>query len=777
MTIPIQWPPDVSAGTAAVAGVCRLRPHLTVEHVTGEGVYLVGERVTYVLRGALVTELVGYLGGEYHENDIVAALADRYPPERVLYALGQLRERGYVVDVPADADTRAMALWESAGYDGAAALSALAAARCRLETVDAPAGDVGAALARAGLSVTTGQDPADLRIVLVDDYLNPALADVAARTRTSGEPWLLARLAQSRVWVGPVFEPGTTGCWQCLATRLGRNRVVHTYLRERTGSWPVIEPGGSPVTASLAADLVALRAARWTVRATAHRGSAAAAADHTCVEEIEPLSGELARHAGVRRPQCPACGDPEMMARRGRARIVPVTTLPAVANEGGLRARTPEYMVESLRPLVSPITGVIKELASVRGTTSRELPEVVHTYTAGHNFAINVPHLSMLKEGLRSRAAGKGTTAITAQAGAICEAIERYSGLYEGDEACVRASYRELGDTAIHPNDCTLFSERQYADRDRWNAGDSSFSFVGKPLDPDLTMSWSPVQSLTGGAQRYLPTAQLYYHYPQMAERAIAWADSNGCAAGSTPEDALLQGMLELVERDAVAVWWYNRLRRPAVDLAGFGDPYAEHMRAAYRTLDRDLWVLDLTHDLGVPVFGAISRRLDKPVEDIVLAFGAHLDPAVALRRCLTELNQFLPAVVDVTADGTGYAFPDPVQQRWWRTARLADHPHLAADDGVAPVGPAARPTQSSGDIAVDLRLLIDRFTAAGVETYALDQTRPDIGVPVYKVIAPGIRHFWARFAPGRLYDVPVALGWLDEPTAEDALNPIPMFV
>lgn len=64
-----------------------------------------------------------------------------------------------------------------------------------------------------------------------------------------------------------------------------------------------------------------------------------------------------------------------------------------------------------------------------------------------------------------------------------------------------------------------------------------------------------------------------------------------------------------------------------------------------------------------------------------------------------------------------------------------------------------------------------------GLEMMVLDQTRPEIGLPVAKVIVPGLRHFWARFAPGRLYDVPVSLGWLDRPLAEDELNPIPMFL
>jgi ribosomal protein S12 methylthiotransferase accessory factor len=63
------------------------------------------------------------------------------------------------------------------------------------------------------------------------------------------------------------------------------------------------------------------------------------------------------------------------------------------------------------------------------------------------------------------------------------------------------------------------------------------------------------------------------------------------------------------------------------------------------------------------------------------------------------------------------------------------------------------------------------------MEMLVLDQTRSEIGLPVAKVIVPGLRHFWARFAPGRLYDVQVRLGWVAQPLTEDELNPIPMFL
>jgi ribosomal protein S12 methylthiotransferase accessory factor len=65
----------------------------------------------------------------------------------------------------------------------------------------------------------------------------------------------------------------------------------------------------------------------------------------------------------------------------------------------------------------------------------------------------------------------------------------------------------------------------------------------------------------------------------------------------------------------------------------------------------------------------------------------------------------------------------------------------------------------------------------AGLEMLVLDQTRPDVGLPVVKVVVPGLRHFWARYAAGRLYDVPVRMAWLPDPLDEGDLNPTSVFI
>jgi len=253
--------------------------------------------------------------------------------------------------------------------------------------------------------------------------------------------------------------------------------------------------------------------------------------------------------------------------------------------------------------------------------------------------------------------------------------------------------------------------------------------------------------------------------------------DSNGCAAGNTLEEAVLQGFLELVERDAFACWWYNRVRRPRVDLSSFDDPYLTGAAAYYRAFERDLWLLDVTNDFGVPVFVAVSRRTDKAVEDIIFSAGAHFDPQIAALRAVCELNQYLPAVRDVKGDGDRYMYDDPESVWWWRNATLATQPYLAPDEGAPTRRAGDFPRYETDDILHDVERCRRLIESRGLEMLVLDQTRPDIGLPVAKVIVPGMRHFWSRFGAGRLFDVPVALGWLDRPREEDQLNPIGVFI
>jgi ribosomal protein S12 methylthiotransferase accessory factor len=604
-------------------------------------------------------------------------------------------------------------------------------------------------------------------LVLCDDYLAPGLRSVDAWHRERGLPWLLARPYGDEPWVGPVFRPGEGACWACLAHRVRTHRRSEIPLQRAVGA---DAPLPRPV-ASLAAGRVmglrmaVLEAAKWLA------GVRNAEQDSVCV--LDTLNLRTGHHPAHRRPQCPECGDPGLVAERVRRPVVPVSRPKAAGSGSNDRALTPEQMLRRYGHLVGPVTGVVRE---VRRDT--RLPEGVNCYVSGHNLAMDTRTLDQLRGGLRALSGGKGVTALEAEVGALCEAVERYSATRQGDEPTVSDTLEGLGERAVHPNACQLFDERQFRDRERWNAAVSPFHQVCAPFDTGRPVEWTPVWSLTGGTQRLLPTSMLYFSHAAAPDGPQPCADSNGNAAGGSLEDAIVQGFLELVERDAVALWWYNRTRQPAVDLDAFDEPWLAGVREAYARMRRELWVLDLTSDLGIPVMVALSRRTDKPAEDITLGFGAHFDPRLALRRALTEMGQLTAPVAGVGRDGNGagYGAAPPDLLSWWAGATIRNQPYLAHSQSSGALSPGHYAHRPRHDLRDDLHAAQALVESRGMELLVLDQTRPDVGIPVVRVIVPGLRHFWARFAPGRLFDIPVALGRLDRPTSYENLNPIPLF-
>ncbi|TEB13159.1 hypothetical protein Pmgp_00455 [Pelotomaculum propionicicum] len=138
-------------------------------------------------------------------------------------------------------------------------------------------------------------------------------------------------------------------------------------------------------------------------------------------------------------------------------------------------------------------------------------------------------------------------------------------------------------------------------------------------------------------------------------------------------------------------------------------------------------------------------------------------------------MNQMLGIAVYAGKDGK-QPLEDHETLTWLREATLASQPYLAPGPAQPPRRLTDYPQRHSGDFLQDIAYCRQIIEARGMEMLVLDQTRADVGMPVVKVVVPGLRHFWARFAPGRLYDVPVRMGWLKEPLQEEDLNPIPMF-
>lgn len=357
---------------------------------------------------------------------------------------------------------------------------------------------------------------------------------------------------------------------------------------------------------------------------------------------------------------------------------------------------------------------------------------------------------------------GAGDSALQAKVSCLCEALERHSGIFRGDEPRRVARYSEVADEAIHPDALTLFSESQYHNRDRWNQREGGYNWVPQRFDAELTIAWSPAWSLTRQRVMYLPAAYCYFGYPFDPTHDFCRPDSNGNAAGNDPDEAILHGFLELVERECVSIWWYNRVRRPRVDIESFGSPCAAAVRNSYLAIGRSVEALDITVQRDIPTFAALSRSEDPPQDDYILGFGAHFDPQVALLKALTEMNQFLPSILSGRDPGCFLCAENG----------QADTSFLTANDELPATTCPGFAKQAAEESKQNLSSCVERVQSWGLEMLVVNQTRQDVGMPVVKVVVPGMRSWWARFADGRLYTLPVQIGWLAKQKAEAELNP-----
>jgi ribosomal protein S12 methylthiotransferase accessory factor len=731
--------------------VPRFAPNFTVYVMPPDTVCLYSEDRKFFLHGELYCALAGAVGeGRKSFRQLVQELERRFPTDQVHEAFRRLLDRRYLLPSSRASAGLAAAYWASLGLSPETAQKNLQNCRVRIDSLDVE-GAKGLDAALRGLGARLVKGKADLTVTLVGDYLDARLGELNRKHLSDRTPWVLVQPSGIFPLVGPILRPNKGACWNCLADRMIRNREVKGMLARGQARAVAVSPLARQPLGQSGIQLAAFEIAKAI--ATDYRTDLG---DH--IVSLDLLGSSVARHYVARRPQCPSCGRKKLRdPKRAPAPLELGGGGKVVMTSGGYRTVSPRATVARFRKHISPLTGVISRLERIEV----DLPLNASFY-ATHNFSAPAFSVHELRAGLAGGSFGKGSTAEQGEASALMEAIERYSGIYQGDEIRVTRRFTDFapGD-AIAPNDVMLYSDAQLREgHAAMSAGEHSHS--PPPFDPNLEMEWSPVWSLRDRRFKYLPTGFLYFFYRGPGQIN---ADSNGCAAGNTVAEAIVQGFLELVERDAYAIWWYNRLQRPAVDLAHFEDSYIRDLQAQLGEHGRRLWVLDVTNDLKIPTFVGITHWMQDGKENIEFGSGAHFDARIALLRTLTELNQFLS--IGLMGGGTG----EKSSLDGETPLRLQEYPFLSPNGDATTY--SSDPKFARLDTQEQVAACVAVAKQQGLDFMVLDQTRADIEVPVVRVVVPGMRHFYKRFAPGRLYDVPVKLKLRDWPTAEEELNQI----
>lgn len=738
-------------------------PQFNVHVVGDRELLLLSEQRSFRLVGKLYVALVPFLDGKHTGEEIISAFAGRIAPDRLRQVLMDLLAKSYAHYFDKAAPATRQALWVELDLPPAEAernlsnrsLAVIAA------TEQGPAAEGARLLREAALDSgipLLDADQANITVVSVDDYLRADLKELSVRLRRQGRAWMPFKAGGGMPMLGPLFRPAAAPCWQCLATAMIENRPGDAVVGRQNDA---ARPARSFTTASLrlAANFAALEIAR-----ALGQSEPSTLERHVLVLDLKTRSAS--EHFVRAQSDCPVCGaphDPLAVLERGKAplRLQSRPVSPEV--DGGWRSLTAAEVVQRLGCHVSPITGLISGLQDL------SLGDGLPVFTARQVGPVAIDVRANRLAGKPGGAAGKGMSETQAKASCLAEAMERYLGHYTSREPRLRAPWSAMKDAAPHPYELLNFSDRQYEIRDSWNATATSHNLIAERFDESRAIEWTPAWSLSHDRLRWLPTRYCYYGYVDSAassgvDNKFCVANSNGCASGSTIEEAILQGFFELVERDACALWWYNRIPRPAFRL---DSPFARRVEAYCERQARGLHVIDATTDFGIPT--AIAVSYDRAEGNgIVLGLGAHLDAEVAISRALSEVNQMLS--LDAVATKRDPGDHDVPILRWMKHNTLQTDPYCRAD-GSVPAGRYSRPRFDSLKDAIEhcVRIVADR----GHEMIVLDCSRPEIDFAVARVVVPGMRHFWARLGAGRLYQTPVDMGWLDRPLREEELNPL----
>jgi ribosomal protein S12 methylthiotransferase accessory factor len=253
--------------------------------------------------------------------------------------------------------------------------------------------------------------------------------------------------------------------------------------------------------------------------------------------------------------------------------------------------------------------------------------------------------------------------------------------------------------------------------------------------DPDKSRTdWTLAANLADGSPVTLPADLCFRRPAELRDIDPPWPLSTGCGAGTDPLSATLHGLLELIERDALALWLRGGMGARTVP-PGPGAVLLGRLRG--EAVGRRTWLLDITSDIGVPVVVAAACNQD----------GFGLCRGVACRPTLAAAAD--AAVMELAQMELGYQLSATKRAvRGEAALNEADHQHIdryARIDvaATAALHPLAPPRSSCDLLSYDRIIVLagvrKRLEAAGVEVYAMNLTRPALGIPVTRTIAPSL--------------------------------------
>ncbi len=312
---------------------------------------------------------------------------------------------------------------------------------------------------------------------------------------------------------------------------------------------------------------------------------------------------------------------------------------------------------------------------------------------------------------------GKGATPEQAEASAVMELAERFSffSFMNDPGNFIIDTCENLGKRAL-PFSMILKSVHD-------ETGDNA---AKKKIFESLPLKWSRGYNLTQKKEVLVPFDWFYMIN-----------EFNGSCAGNCVEEAISQGICEVVERHVSSLVSRKKLKVPGIDPDSAKDPMVKEMLEKYRKAGITLHISDFTNDMGIPTVGvmAYDRTTFPVLSEIVWTAGTTPGPEKALSRALSETAQ-LAGDFNTGSNFVASGLP--------KFTSLDQARYITLPEKIIPLSDL--PDRSDMNIKVEVERLVAQLAKRGMDVIVMDVKHKGLNIPAFYTIIPGA-HFRERAA------------------------------
>jgi ribosomal protein S12 methylthiotransferase accessory factor len=417
------------------------------------------------------------------------------------------------------------------------------------------------------------------------------------------------------------------------------------------------------------------------------------------------------------------------------------------------------FRLAPVRDYPFPIDGYVNPIAGMLGKRARP----------GYNSPTNAPVSGSfaIKSKYRYHESwwcGQGTTFADSLRLGFIEGLERHAGLMaRGKKTTVFDCYENLREDAMDPAQCGMYQPEFYR----------THYPIYLPFTPERKYFWVWGYSFNRRRPILVPEQLVYYLDHRKDHPNFVQDCSNGCATGSCLEEAILFGLLELIERDSFLISWYAKLGLPRID------PWSSTNREILFLVDRirklgyDLHLFDMRLDLKVPSVMGLGVRLDPGLGKLVVAAAAGLDPEQAVLGAIREVGNSIPGFIQRVEKQLDRV--RLMRKDYTKVKGILDHallyglPEMEEDVAFWFDGSEVSPIEElyaswhqeyspSLNLLEDLLFCIRHVQSLGLDVVVVDQTSPEqeqVGLKTACVICPGLMPMDFGYDRQRVFDLP----------------------